>query len=253
MQSAWLHFVVGFELNRQKCDKLNVSFLKRTKPITGGKLHACWVSWMILFTQTEGIAGVYHHAGIKLVHSYNDVPVVPSASAAEQLLYSGAFFSARQLFSFTDSWSDVIVTDTLDQQQHPEHCACVAFMTTVSFHRTTVYYATMQQVWHAVQQYNDWAHSQVHRNHACNRQCMRSLLQVSLRWAGDANIAIAIELPAGGEATRMVPKISDLHIQAIGRVLLAPLVGEIPGFGAAVIALRWSLLLCWLTLPGLAQ
>ena len=63
-------------------------------------------------------------------------------------------------------------------------------------------------------------------------------VQVALRWAGDANIAIAIELPAGGEATRMVPKISDLHIQAVGRVLLAPLVGEIPGFGAAVISLR---------------
>ena len=64
-------------------------------------------------------------------------------------------------------------------------------------------------------------------------------MQVALRWAGDANIAIAIELPAGGEATRMVPKISDLHIQAVGRVMLAPLVGEIPGFGAAVIALRY--------------
>lgn len=63
-------------------------------------------------------------------------------------------------------------------------------------------------------------------------------LQVSLRWSGDANIAIAIELPAGGEATRMVPKVSDLHVNAIGRVLLAPLVGEIPGFGAAVISLR---------------
>ncbi len=60
-----------------------------------------------------------------------------------------------------------------------------------------------------------------------------------MRWAGDANIAIAIELPAGGEATRIVPKISDLHIQAVARVMLAPLVGEIPGFGAAVIALRY--------------
>lgn len=63
-------------------------------------------------------------------------------------------------------------------------------------------------------------------------------MQVALRWSGDANIAIAIELPAGGEATRMVPKVSELHINAIGRVLLAPLVGEIPGFGAAVISLR---------------
>ena len=86
-----------------------------------------------------------------------------------------------------------------------------------------------------------------------NMNACKAMLQVALRWAGDANIAIAIELPAGGEATRMVPKISDLHIQAIGRVLLAPLVGEIPGFGAAVISLRWSLLLCWLSLPVLAE
>ena len=38
----------------------------------------------------------------------------------------------------------------------------------------------------------------------------------------------------------MVPKVSDLHVNAIGRVLLAPLVGEIPGFGAAVISLRYT-------------
>lgn len=78
-------------------------------------------------------------------------------------------------------------------------------------------------------------------------------VQVALRWAGDANIAIAIELPAGGEATRMVPKISDLHIQAVGRVMLAPLVGEIPGFGAAVIALRCHAALLELQLNSAAS
>ena len=76
----------------------------------------------------------------------------------------------------------------------------------------------------------------------CNHR-LRSLshtrLQVALRWAGDANIAIAVELPAGGEATRMVPKVSDVRINAIARITLAPLVGDMPGFGAAVVSLRY--------------
>lgn len=63
-------------------------------------------------------------------------------------------------------------------------------------------------------------------------------MQVSFRWAGDANIAIAIELPAGGEHTRMVPKVTDLQVAGVARVILGPLVPVIPGFGAAVIALR---------------
>jgi hypothetical protein len=38
-------------------------------------------------------------------------------------------------------------------------------------------------------------------------------LQVDYRWAGDANIFLAIELPAGGQATRMVPKVSNLAVR----------------------------------------
>lgn len=37
--------------------------------------------------------------------------------------------------------------------------------------------------------------------------------QVDYRWAGDANIFLAIELPAGGQATRMVPKVSNLAVR----------------------------------------
>ena len=62
--------------------------------------------------------------------------------------------------------------------------------------------------------------------------------QVAFRWAGDANIAIAIELPAGGEHTRMVPKVTDLQVAGVARVILDPLVPVIPGFGAAIISLR---------------
>ena len=76
----------------------------------------------------------------------------------------------------------------------------------------------------------------------CNHRLsptLHNLVQVALRWAGDANIAIAVELPAGGEATRMVPKVSDVRINAVARITLAPLVGDMPGFGAAVISLRY--------------
>lgn len=63
-------------------------------------------------------------------------------------------------------------------------------------------------------------------------------LQIDFRWAGEANIAIAIELPAGGEATRMVPKVSDLRVAGTLRVMLCPLVEEVPGFGAAIVSLK---------------
>ena len=65
---------------------------------------------------------------------------------------------------------------------------------------------------------------------------------MAFRWAGDANIAIAIELPAGGEHTRMVPKVKDVQVAGVARVSFTPLVPEIPGFGAVVVSLR-----CWPT------
>jgi hypothetical protein len=68
--------------------------------------------------------------------------------------------------------------------------------------------------------------------------CICAVEQIAFRWAGEANISIAIDLPVGGEATRMVPKVTDLRVSGVARVLLSPLVNEIPGFGAAVIALR---------------
>ncbi|KAL4424271.1 hypothetical protein ABPG75_001572 [Micractinium tetrahymenae] len=63
-------------------------------------------------------------------------------------------------------------------------------------------------------------------------------IEVDYRWAGDANIFLAIELPAGGQATRMVPKVSNLAVSGTLRVILKPLLPEVPGFGAAVVSLR---------------
>ena len=64
------------------------------------------------------------------------------------------------------------------------------------------------------------------------------LMEVAFRWAGEANVAIAIDLPAGGDCTRMVPKVTDLRVAGVARVTLSPLVDAIPGFGAAMVALR---------------
>ena len=62
-------------------------------------------------------------------------------------------------------------------------------------------------------------------------------IDVDFRWAGDADIFLAIELPAGGAATRMVPKVSDMAVSGTIRIILTPLLPEIPGFGAAVVSL----------------
>ncbi|KAK9868031.1 hypothetical protein WJX84_002145 [Apatococcus fuscideae] len=65
------------------------------------------------------------------------------------------------------------------------------------------------------------------------------MLEIGFRWDGEGvNIAVAIELFAGGDAARMVPKVTDLQCSGVIRVLLAPLCPEIPCFGAAVVALR---------------
>ena len=63
-------------------------------------------------------------------------------------------------------------------------------------------------------------------------------IEVGFRWSGDASIFLAIELVAGGSATRMVPKVTDLAVSGQAKISLAPLLPEIPGFGAATVSLR---------------
>lgn len=62
-------------------------------------------------------------------------------------------------------------------------------------------------------------------------------IEVGFRWSGDASIFLAIELVAGGSATRMVPKVTDLAVSGQAKISLAPLLPEIPGFGAATVSL----------------
>lgn len=59
---------------------------------------------------------------------------------------------------------------------------------------------------------------------------------MSFRLTGNSNIEIAVEI-AGG-ATRLVPKVTDLHVSGVARVILSPLLPEIPGFGAMVFSLK---------------
>ena len=62
-------------------------------------------------------------------------------------------------------------------------------------------------------------------------------MEIAFRWSGDASIFLAIELVAGGKATRMVPKVTDLAVSGQAKITLCPLVPDIPGFGAATVAL----------------
>lgn len=63
-------------------------------------------------------------------------------------------------------------------------------------------------------------------------------LEVDVRWVGDANISLGIELPIGGDFTRLNPKVKDIVFVATLKLVLQPLVEEIPGFAAAAVALK---------------
>jgi Ca2+-dependent lipid-binding protein len=65
-------------------------------------------------------------------------------------------------------------------------------------------------------------------------------LEFDFRWAGEAHVGIAVELPFGGNASRMVPKVKNLHMSGTMRILLGPIVPDIYGgcIGAAVISMR---------------
>lgn len=70
--------------------------------------------------------------------------------------------------------------------------------------------------------------------------CLPVALQMSFRLAGNSNIEIAIEMGAGTH-TRLVPKVTDLHVSGTARIILSPLLPEIPGFGAMVFSLKCAL------------
>lgn len=63
-------------------------------------------------------------------------------------------------------------------------------------------------------------------------------MELDVRWCGDANIVLGIDLPAGGEYTRLNPKVKDIVFVATIKVILKPLVDKIPGFAAAAVALK---------------
>ncbi|KAI8474104.1 MAG: hypothetical protein J3K34DRAFT_456945 [Monoraphidium minutum] len=63
-------------------------------------------------------------------------------------------------------------------------------------------------------------------------------MEVDVRWCGDANIALGIDLPIGGDLTRLNPKVTDIVFVATLKIILKPLVRKIPGFAAIAVALK---------------
>jgi len=72
----------------------------------------------------------------------------------------------------------------------------------------------------------------------------RLVMEIVFRWQGDANIGLFIALQGlnqlGGDATKMVVKLTKLQLSGTLRITLSPLVDKIPGFGAITAALTKS-------------
>lgn len=72
----------------------------------------------------------------------------------------------------------------------------------------------------------------------------RLVMEIVFRWQGDANIGLYIALQGlnqlGGDATKMVVKLTKLQLSGTLRITLSPLVDKIPGFGAITAALTKS-------------
>jgi Ca2+-dependent lipid-binding protein len=60
-------------------------------------------------------------------------------------------------------------------------------------------------------------------------------MELGIRWSGDANITLAIELPTGGNYTRICPSVEGISFAGTLRVRLYPLCNTIPGFGGAMV------------------
>lgn len=64
-------------------------------------------------------------------------------------------------------------------------------------------------------------------------------LEVAFRWAGEANIALAIEpIVSLGNLLRMVPKVSNLRVSGAVRIMMKPIVDDVPVVAAMVVALK---------------
>lgn len=56
------------------------------------------------------------------------------------------------------------------------------------------------------------------------------VMEVDVRWCGEANITLAIELSAG-EFTKMCPRVTDISFVGSLRIRLEPLLDTLPGIG----------------------
>jgi len=64
-------------------------------------------------------------------------------------------------------------------------------------------------------------------------------LEVGFRWAGEANIALAIEpIVSLGSVLRMVPKVSNLRMSGVWRIVMKPLIDDVPVVAGMVVAMK---------------
>eukprot|EP00200_Dunaliella_tertiolecta_P001773 CAMPEP_0202346946 /NCGR_PEP_ID=MMETSP1126-20121109/5518_1 /ASSEMBLY_ACC=CAM_ASM_000457 /TAXON_ID=3047 /ORGANISM="Dunaliella tertiolecta, Strain CCMP1320" /LENGTH=747 /DNA_ID=CAMNT_0048938425 /DNA_START=160 /DNA_END=2400 /DNA_ORIENTATION=+ len=64
------------------------------------------------------------------------------------------------------------------------------------------------------------------------------VMEVEMRWCGQANIALAIDFEPPVPFTKICPAVEDITFSGALRIVLQPLVDDIPGFGAAMVTFR---------------
>eukprot|EP00798_Chlamydomonas_sp_ICE-L_P011463 gene11463-34177_t len=60
-------------------------------------------------------------------------------------------------------------------------------------------------------------------------------IELGIRWCGDANITLAIELTGVTDTNKVFPKVTDISFAGFVRIRLQPLVDTVPGFGAILV------------------
>lgn len=63
-------------------------------------------------------------------------------------------------------------------------------------------------------------------------------IEVDVRWCGEANITLGIDVLLPGDVTRINPKVTDIVFVATLKIILKPLVRKIPGFAAVALAIK---------------
>ena len=196
------------------------------------KSSELWQSAMVGICVGVMLAGVYHYNRRKKNESNQRFAMIPGAKGIQYLVHhipSWISFSEREKVEWLNrviakAWPfyDAAICAEVKKQVEPLlKESKPAFIKSIFFQKLTFGDAPFRV--EGVRVYDD------------NPENVK--IDIDFRWAGDMVVHIAIQLPAGGSATRMVPKVSDVAVSGTARIILMPLVPEIPGFGAATVSL----------------